>query len=84
MTLSGTVTATDRNDFNQILISFQKDDGTAATDKDIFETITGNKFTVKVKFTAAEKDVYRMAVYLFWPGAPAQFPRSNVGPILVD
>lgn len=84
VTLSGTVTATDRTDFNQILLRFPADGVPSSEWKRIFAPVTGGKFSVRVKFTKSEKGVYQMNVFLFWPGAPAQFPRSSLSPIIVN
>jgi hypothetical protein len=81
--LTGKVTATDRSDFDEILVKFFK----AGSDDDdilIYEPITRSRtFAVNVRFSAAQKGAYGMAVSLFWPGAPRQFPRSNLTPVHV-
>ena len=85
VTLSGRVTATDHSDFNIILIRFLKYDGSAESVVSFQIDLTrSGTFTAPIEFTAAQRGLYRMEVFLFWPGAPGQTARSLVTPILVE
>ena len=40
-------------------------------------------FILDFQFEAQHAGTHAMAMYLFWPGGPSQFPRSSVTPIVV-
>ena len=85
-TISGTITATDRTDFSQVLVRFWKSGGTsddAVRFWDVFVTNSGT-FSMDVQFTDEQKGLYQMDVFLLWPGAGPQLRRSGVTPILVE
>lgn len=85
VTLAGRVTATDRNDFNNVLIRFWKYGGTSDNALLLWGTVTrSGSFTVDVDFTAAQRGLYLMEAFLFWPSSGSQFPRGLVTPILVE
>jgi hypothetical protein len=83
--VSGKVTATDRSDFDGILIRFFKaGDGGGGGSVDFRAPVSRSKtFAVDVRFSTAQKGAYGMDVFLFWPGAGAQFPRSGLTPVHV-
>lgn len=84
-TLAGQITATDRSDFNNLLVRFWKYGGTAETAVLAWATVTrSSTFTVDVTFTSAQRGLYAMEVFLFWPNSGTQFPRGIVTPILVE
>ena len=44
----------------------------------------GSRFRIQHQFTDAERGVYLMQIYLFWPASGAQYSRGSVSPILVE
>ena len=83
VTLAGHVTATDRNDFDQILLGFWTVNGTASIN--FYGSISrSGDFSVPVRFTDTQRDAYSMAIYLFWPNASAQYPRSSASTVTVE
>jgi hypothetical protein len=39
---------------------------------------------VDINFSEAQRGVYSMEVFLFWPESGAQWPRSTLTPVLVE
>jgi hypothetical protein len=82
--LSGQVTATDRTDFSQILLIFFPDTALPGEVLQTRATVSAaGTFIFDFQFEAQHVGTHAMAAYLFWPGAPNQFPRSVVTPIVV-
>ncbi len=83
VTLAGTVTATDRDDFTSACVKWLRY-GAAAGDR-IFECarISGNRFSVPYTFSEADAGQYAIEMFLFFPDSGAQYPRSNVSGISV-
>ena len=83
VTLAGTVTATDRDDFTSACVRWSRY-GVAAEDR-IFECarISGDRFSVPYTFSDAEAGHYAVQMFLFFPDAGTQYPRSNVSGISV-
>lgn len=84
VTITGRVTATDRTDFDGVLLSFSKYGGTPDDDVDVGARVSGGRFTIDVVFQESQKGLYRLAVYLFWPNAGGQYPRTGVTPVVVQ
>jgi hypothetical protein len=85
VTLAGRIIATDRSDFDNVLVRFWKYGGNADDAVRVFATVTrSGTFTVDVNFTQAQRGLYEMEVFLFWPSSGSQFPRGLVTPILVE
>lgn len=84
VTISGRITATDRSDFDAILLYFYKYGGTAESAVRFDRSITGNRFTADIQFTEAQKGTYMLGVYLFWPSSGGQAARSHVTPVVVE
>src|SRR5262245_30720609 len=68
VTMSGHVTASDRTDFSQVSLAFWRVNETTPVEFPASISRSGD-FTVPVRFTDAQRGVYELAVYLFWPGA---------------
>ena len=83
VTLAGTVTATDRDDFTSACVRWSRS-GVAADDR-IFECawISGNRFSVPYTFSEADAGQYAVQMFLFFPDSGSQYPRSNVSGISV-
>ena len=85
VTLAGRVTATDRSDFDIILLRFLKYGGTAANAVSVQGAVTrSGTFSLGVEFTPAQRGLYWLEVFLFWPESRVQAPRSVLRPILVE
>jgi hypothetical protein len=83
--LSGTVKAADRSDVSSISILLFKYGGTASDTIRIDGVVMGNStFRVERRFAPAQRGVYTMHVYLFWPGSGSQYSRASLSPILID
>jgi hypothetical protein len=81
--IRGHVTASDRSDFNQIGLGFWKVN--AETPVNFFGTINrAGDFAVSVRFTDSKRGAYQLSVYLYWPSAGRQYPRSSVSTITVE
>ena len=82
--LSGRVTAVDRTDFHQLLLIFSPNDGLSGETLQVRADISAaGTFILDFQFEAQHAGTHAMAMYLFWPDAPSQFPRSSVTPIVV-
>ena len=84
VTISGRVTATDRTDFSQILLIFFPDTGLPGEVLQTRATVSAaGTFVLDFQLEAQHVGTHALAAYLFWPGAPNQFPRTVVTPIVV-
>ena len=80
-----TVTAVDRTDFHQLALIFAPDDGLPGTALRVNANISSaGTFIAAFQFEPEHRGTHALATYLFWPGAPNQFPRSAVTPIKVE
>ena len=83
--LSGTVTASDRSDFSQILLYFYPSEGQGTEPLRVYADVSSSgSFVADVRFESKHRGRHALAVYLFWRGGPSQSPRSSLSPILVD
>lgn len=82
--VEGQVTATDRSDFNQILIRLWKY-GATASDAALFrETISSaGTFNARVRVPDGAEGRYYFEVFLFWPGSGPQSARCTFTPVIV-
>ena len=82
-TIAGTVTATDRDDFTSACVRWSRY-GTSPDDR-IFECerISGNRFSVPYTFSDTDAGHYALQVFLFFPDAGPQYPRSSISGISV-
>ena len=84
VTLSGRVTAVDRADFNGIALVFSPAVGLPGTALQVQASVSpAGTFVASFQFEAEHIGTHALSTYLFWPGAPNQFPRSSVTPIVV-
>ena len=82
----GRVTASDRNDFTALILQFYREGGTG--DDTLFAQATvgtDGRFSVELPaFEERHRGRWALEVFLFFPGAGSQGPRSVVGPFTVD
>jgi hypothetical protein len=82
---SGTVKAADRSDISSITIRFWKFGGTTNDAIRINGGVSGgSRFSMERTFTDAQRGLYLMEVFLFWPGSGSQFSRASLSPILIE
>lgn len=85
VTLTGRITATDRSDFNNLAVRFWKYGGSNDNAVLLWGTVTrSGTFTVDIDFTPAQRGLYSMDLFLFWPESGGQTARATVTPILVE
>jgi hypothetical protein len=85
ITISGTVVARDRSDFQQIGIRFWPYGGDAAKRMIEFGDLSASGgFSMQFEFRDAHVGRYCMEVFLFWPDAPAQYARCTLTPVTVS
>ncbi len=84
VSLSGIVTAKDRDDFSIVCFRFIRYGTADLNDLFICSTLVGNRFSLDVTFSPAQLGSYTVEPFLFWPGADRQFARSRYGVIVVD
>jgi hypothetical protein len=83
--ITGTVTASDRSDFNQILLYFYPSEGQGIEPMPVYANVSSNgTFNAEFRFETRHRGRHALGVYLFWRGASSQYPRSLLSPILVD
>ena len=83
--LTGRVTATDRTDFNEVLIRFWKSGGSSSDAVRVQVSVSrAGTFTSDLRFSDSQRGLYSMEVFLLWPNAPPQLGRTRVTPILVE
>jgi hypothetical protein len=82
--VEGRVTATDRDDFHQILLRYWKYGETSTQSVRFYDPLSASgRFTPRVLFREGEEGLYLMEVFLFWPGAPPQYARCTLTPVRV-
>ncbi len=82
VTISGTVTATERDDFNIACAAWLRD----GSEDIIFECapIEGDRFSITRRFTAGDAGRHALQIYLYFPNAPLpQLPRATISGITV-
>jgi hypothetical protein len=83
--LSGRVTATDRTDFDQILLRYWPRSGSGdAALRAQAEVSRSGMFSLELEFREAQKGLQRFEVFLFWPNASPQHPRCSLTTVTVD
>lgn len=82
---AGRVTATDHNDFNQILVGLYREPGDQANFIQGRSSVSANgSFDIALPvFTADQLGQWSIVVYLFWPGSGSQYARMQLGPLTV-
>jgi len=82
VTISGTVTTTERDDFNIACAAWLRD----GSEDSIFECapIEGDRFSITYRFTAGDAGRHALQIYLYYPDAPPpHLPRATVSGITV-
>ena len=79
VTIAGTVTATDRDDFDIACVRWTRAGGRISECGSIF----GDRFSVPYTFSAADAGNYALEVFLFFPHSGLQPARSSVSGIVV-
>ena len=84
--ISGQVAAQDRADFDQVLFRLIPDGSQpSAQDLRAFARISSaGTFVADFQLEAQHRGRHAMAVYLFWPDAGSQLPRSSVTTVVVE
>jgi hypothetical protein len=83
--VSGRVTATDRNDYVQILLRFRKYGGSPDEAIQVRGPVSSaGSFILEHQFEPSQRGRYTMEVFLFWEGAPAQYPRASATVVTVE
>ena len=84
VTVSGTMTLTDRTDYHGVCFNFVRYG--AADPNEIFECgeLSGDRFSVDVSLNAQQQGTYIVQNFVFWPDSGGQFPRTGYGTIVVD
>ena len=83
--LSGRVTATDRTDFNALILRFTPDDGLPGTALQLQTPISpAGTFIANFQFEPEHRGTHTLLTFLFWPDAGSQGFRSAVTPIVVE
>jgi hypothetical protein len=82
---SGRVTATDRNDYAEILVRFRKYGGTGDGAIQLRGPISSaGSFILEHQFEERHRGRYAMEVFLFRGGGPTQYPRTSSTVVTVD
>ncbi|MEZ5291649.1 MAG: hypothetical protein R2745_11230 [Vicinamibacterales bacterium] len=77
--MAGRVRAQDRSDYSRILIRFWPSDGDDSKDEGVYADVSRTgQFTADVEIRAGREGQYEFDAYLFWPGAPSQYPRCRL------
>ncbi len=81
VTIAGTVTATERDDFNIACAEWNRYGAAAG----IFEcaSIAGDRFSIPYRFTAADAGRHMLRIFLFYPDSGPQLHRASVSGITV-
>lgn len=83
-TIAGRITATDRRDFTQVLFRFWPSDGDdAKVERATAEASRSGEFRVDVEIRSGREGQYALDGFLFWEGAPAQWPRCSLSVVNV-
>jgi hypothetical protein len=83
--VAGRVTARDRTDFHQILIRlWPSTDEEARAEREYGDVSRSGSFSVDLEVREGREGQFSVQVFLFWPGAAAQYPRCNLSPLIVS
>ena len=84
VTLSGTVTLTDRTDFNIVCFRFIRYGSSDVNEVFVCGSLGGSRFSIPVTFSTEQQGSYTIEPFAFWSNSGAQFSRSRYGVIVVD
>lgn len=83
-TIAGRITATDRSDFTRVLFRFWPSDGAAEKVERAFaDASRSGDFRVDVEIRSGREGQYSLDGFLFWEGAPSQWPRCSLSVVNV-
>ena len=84
MRVNGRVTATDRSDFNQILLRYWRRGGNSNTSVRTWAELSrSGVFNLEYEFRDGQEGVYLLEAFLFWPGSGTQWPRCSLSTTIV-
>ena len=84
VTLSGIVTADDRDDFTIVCFRFIRYGSVDPNEVFLCSSLAGNRFSVDHTFRISQRGTYTVEPFLFWGGSGPQFARSRYGVVVVD
>jgi hypothetical protein len=85
VTLTGRITATEHADYNNLAIRFWKYGGNTDNAVLFWATVTrSGTFTVNIDLSAAQRGIYAIHSFLYWPGGSAAQRVGYLTPILVE
>ena len=83
--ISGKVTARDRSDFDAILLYFTPTEGQGIEPLRVDTSVSSaGTFIADFRFEPKHRGRHAIGVYLFYPGAPAQRPRTTLTTVVVE
>ncbi|MGE0813246.1 MAG: hypothetical protein AB7O28_06745 [Vicinamibacterales bacterium] len=78
-TVAGRVRVQDRSDYSRILLRFWPADDDEDKDERAFADLSrSGQFSADVEIRPGREGQYEFDAYLFWPGAPSQYPRCRL------
>jgi hypothetical protein len=80
---TGVVSPADRSDIDTVRIKFTRYADNAAIRLDTDVGSRGS-FLIETTFEPKDRGVYKMEVFLFWPGSGSQYARTALSPIFVE
>lgn len=83
-TISGIVTASDRDDFTIACLRFIRYGAADANETFECSSLVGNQFSLQVEFSEDQRGTYTVEPFLFWNESGAQPARSRYGVITVE
>ena len=76
ITVAGTLTLTDRIDYNTVCFRFRRYGADDANEIFTCSTLNGNRFSIDFTFNAQQAGTYSVQPFAFWPDSGSQFARS--------
>ena len=84
LTLTGRVTATDRDDFTIVCFRFLRYGASDPNDVFVCSSLAVDRFVVEHTFTSRQSGVYTVEPFLFWPDSEGQLARARYGVVVVE
>ena len=84
VTVEGTLTLTDRTDYNIVCFRFIRYGGDDVNEVFVCGTLDGDRFSVPVTFTDRQRGTYTIEPFAFWSDSGPQTARSRYGVIVVE
>ena len=82
--LRGTVTLTDRTDYNIVCFRFIRYGSSDVNEVFVCGSLGGSRFSIPVTFSSEQQGTYTVEPFAFWSNSGAQFSWSRYGVIVVD